>query len=146
MPTYICTVAEGQLSQEQKAAIAKTITDVHCRVAVAPTYFAQVIFNELKPGNHFIAGRPLDHHTLFVYATIRSGRTAETKKALLTELTASLAEAAGLPKAQIWFYLTELEGRQIVEFGQILPAPGEEKAWTDALPDYVRAFMESKAA
>jgi phenylpyruvate tautomerase PptA (4-oxalocrotonate tautomerase family) len=144
MPTYSCTVAEGQLSQSQKAAIAKAITDIHCRVAVAPTYFAQVIFNEVKPGNHFVAGRPLDHKTVFVYGTIRTGRPADVKKALLKELTAALAEAAGLPSTQVWIYLTELEGRQMVEFGQILPAPGEEDAWAAALPADIRAFMEGK--
>jgi phenylpyruvate tautomerase PptA (4-oxalocrotonate tautomerase family) len=144
MPTYLCTIAENQLSQNQKAAIAQAVTRIHCEVAGAPSYFAQVIFQEVKPGDHFIGGAPLDHQTLFVYGTIRAGRTPEIKRALLQKLTAALAEAAGLPPTQVWIYIADLEARQIVEFGQLLPDPGSEAAWTAALPAEVRAFMESK--
>jgi phenylpyruvate tautomerase PptA (4-oxalocrotonate tautomerase family) len=142
MPTYLCTIAEGQLSQNQKAAVAQAITQTHSEVTGAPSYFAQVIFHEVKPGNHFIRGAPLDHKTLFVYGTIRAGRTPETKRALLVQLRKVLAEAASLPQTQIWIYITDLEARQIVEYGQLLPDPGSEEAWAAALSDEVRRLME----
>jgi phenylpyruvate tautomerase PptA (4-oxalocrotonate tautomerase family) len=142
MPTYLCTIAEGQLSQSQKAAVAQAITQTHSEITGAPSYFAQVIFHEVKPGNHFIGGAPLAEKTLFVYGTIRAGRTAETKRALLIQLRNVLAGAASLPQTQIWIYITDLEARQIVEYGQLLPDPGSEDAWTAALPVEVRSLME----
>jgi phenylpyruvate tautomerase PptA (4-oxalocrotonate tautomerase family) len=142
MPTYLCTIAEGQLSQNQKAAVAQAITQTHSEVTGAPSYFAQVIFHEVKPGNHFVGGAPLGQKTLFVYGTIRAGRTPETKRALLIQLRSVLAGAASLPQTQIWIYITDLEARQIVEYGQLLPDPGSEDAWAAALPDEVRSLME----
>jgi hypothetical protein len=53
-----------------------------------------------------------------------------------------LAGAASLPQTQIWIYITDLEARQIVEYGQLLPDPGSEDAWAAALPVEVRSLME----
>lgn len=143
MPTYICTTPEGRLSQNQKAAIARQITQIHSEVTGAPAYFAQVIFQEVKPGNHFMGGAPLGHRTLFVHAHIRAGRTAEQKRVLRAKLTTALSEAVSLPATGIWIYVAELPPQQMVEFGQVLPEPGREAAWTDALPGGVRSFMQS---
>ncbi len=145
MPTYTCTIAQAQLSQTQKAAIARRITQIHSEVTGAPGSFAQVIFREVKPGNHFMGGAPLGHDTLFVHGHIRAGRTAEQKRALLTKMAAALGEAAGLAATGIWIYVAELPSAQMMEFGQVLPVPGGEAAWTEALPREVRAFMRSVA-
>jgi phenylpyruvate tautomerase PptA (4-oxalocrotonate tautomerase family) len=142
MPTYICTVAEGRISQNQKAAIALQITRIHSEVTGAPSYFAQVMFHEIKPGNHFMGGDPLSHDTLFVHGHIRAGRTPENKRALIERLAAALAKAVGLPASGVWIYIAELPARQMVEFGQILPEPGSEDAWTKALPAEARDFMQ----
>ena len=76
MPTYFCTTPEGRLTAEQKRKIAVEITRVHCEVTGAPSFFAQVIFDEVKPGNYFMGGAPLQHDQLFVYGHIRGGRAA----------------------------------------------------------------------
>jgi phenylpyruvate tautomerase PptA (4-oxalocrotonate tautomerase family) len=60
MPTYHCTRIEGGLSAQQKSKIAGEITRIHADVTGAPTYFAQVIFDEVKPGNYFIGGAPTE--------------------------------------------------------------------------------------
>ncbi len=48
MPTYICTITEGALSQNKKAEIASKITQIHSEATGAPAYFAQVIFHDLQ--------------------------------------------------------------------------------------------------
>jgi phenylpyruvate tautomerase PptA (4-oxalocrotonate tautomerase family) len=58
MPTYVCTVREGQLLPDQKSRIAAEVTRIHSEVTGAPTFFAQVIFEEVKPANHFMGGPP----------------------------------------------------------------------------------------
>lgn len=62
---------ENRLSSEQKSEIAQAITRMHCEVTGAPGYFAQVILNEIKPGNYFMNGAPLRHDQLFVYGRWR---------------------------------------------------------------------------
>ncbi len=143
MPTYLCTTAEAQLSSGQKAEIASQITQIHNEVTGAPAYFAQVIFHEIKPGNHFMGGAPLGHRTLFVHGHIRSGRTPENKLTLIQRLTDALSGAAGLPASGVWVYIAEVPASQMVEFGHVLPEPGEEEAWTKALPAEVREFMQA---
>jgi phenylpyruvate tautomerase PptA (4-oxalocrotonate tautomerase family) len=142
MPTYVCFAGKGQLTPDQKAAIASGITRIHSEVTGAPPYFAQVIFQEIKPGNHFMGGLPLRHGTLFVHGHIRGGRTPDSKRVLIERLTAALGEAAGLAPSGVWVYIAELLARQMVEFGQVLPEPGSEEAWAQALPAEAREFMQ----
>src|SRR5258707_7118490 len=95
MPTYFCTTLEGRLTAEQKRKIAGEITRVHCEVTGAPSFFAQVIFQEVRPGDYFIGGAPLKHEQLFVYGHIRSGRAAVESRmiALMAKAGGSAAKA-----------------------------------------------------
>ena len=56
----------------------------------------------------------------------------------------AVALAAQVESARaIWVYLNELSPRQMIEFGHVLPEPGDEPVWTAALPETDRAFMQS---
>jgi phenylpyruvate tautomerase PptA (4-oxalocrotonate tautomerase family) len=94
MPTYFCTTLEGRLTVEQKGKIAREITRVHCEVTGAPSYFAQVIFDEVKPGNYFMGGAPLKHDQLFIYGHIRSGRAAVDKSRMIALMAKAVGDAA----------------------------------------------------
>ena len=86
MPTYTVTTPEGYLTNDKRAAIAREITRVHSETTGAPTYFAQVIFNDVAPGKYFVGGRPLRGQQLFVNGQIRAGRTAESKDAVVERI------------------------------------------------------------
>ena len=43
----------------------------------------------------------------------------------------------------VWIYLNELLPRQMIEFGHVLPEPGDESVWTAALAEEDRALMQS---
>jgi phenylpyruvate tautomerase PptA (4-oxalocrotonate tautomerase family) len=143
MPTYTVVIPRGQLDASQKARIAQGITRVHSETTGAPSYFAQVIFSEVDEGNYFVGGSPLPHRQVFVHGQIRAGRTAENKSALIFSMLDVVAEAASVPRTSVWIYIVDLQARQMVEFGHLLPEPGGEKAWTDALPQADRAMMQS---
>ena len=143
MPTYTCTTAEGLLSDTQKSGIAQAITTAHAEITGAPAYFAQVIFQEVPPGDHFIGGKPLAHDHIFVYGRIRGGRSAVDRKALIKRLTEDVAGIAGVPTFSVWTYLLELPAAAMVEFGHILPEPGDEPIWNDALPASERERMQA---
>jgi phenylpyruvate tautomerase PptA (4-oxalocrotonate tautomerase family) len=134
MPTYNCIAAAGSLDSQQKSAIARVVTLAHAEITGAPTHFAQVIFHEVSPGDHFVGGTPLMHDHLFISGCIRDGRSAVDRKALIRRLTADVADAAGVDSFSVWVYLQELPAAAMVEYGHILPEAGKEPAWTEALP------------
>lgn len=143
MPTYTCTAAAGFLDAAQKGAIARVVTLAHAEITGAPTHFAQVIFQEVPEGDHFMGGVPLEHASVFVYGRIRDGRSAVDRKALIKRVTADVAEVAGVAPFAVWVYLLELPAAAMVEFGHILPEAGDEPTWTAALPADDRAAMET---
>ena len=55
----------------------------------------------------------------------------------------AVAEAASVPCTGVWIYIVDLQARQMVEFGHVLPEPGDEPAWTAALPQSDREMMEA---
>jgi phenylpyruvate tautomerase PptA (4-oxalocrotonate tautomerase family) len=143
MPTYTVTAPKGRLSNEQKARIAAAITRTHNEVTGAPTFFAQVIFNEVEAGNYFVGGVALNVDQLFIHGQIRAGRTADDKHRLLVRMIEAGADAAAMPKSHVWVYLVDLPAAQMAEFGHVLPEPGGEAAWTAALPADERERMQS---
>lgn len=146
MPAYTVTAPAGQLSPIQKQKMAEEITRVHCDVTGAPTYFVQIIFNDVPEGNYFRGGRRLEGaDNLYVHGRIRAGRNSETKERLLLDLMKAVTEAAGIDSTAVQVYLVEVPARQIVEFGRILPLPGEEDAWWQAMPASLRARIEDTA-
>lgn len=143
MPTYTVTVAQGRLTAAHKLAVAQAITQTHAGVTGAPSYFAQVIFHEVQPGNHFIGGAPLAADQLFVHGQIRAGRTVDEKDRLVRGLLQAVGAAAGAEPHAVWVYILDLVPRQMAEFGHVLPEPGGEAAWTAALPEQDRARMQA---
>ena len=142
MPTYTCTARAGLLDDRQKRTIARAVTRAHAEVTGAPAHFAQVIFEDVAAGDHFVGGVPLAHEHVFVYGHIRAGRSPAVRQALILRLAADVAAAANLDPFAVWVYLLELPPEAMVEFGHILPAAGEEAAWTAALPAGDRERME----
>jgi phenylpyruvate tautomerase PptA (4-oxalocrotonate tautomerase family) len=143
MPTYVCTVKGGRLSPDQKSRIAAEITRIHCEVTGAPTFFAQVIFEEVKPGNYFMGGAPLVHDQIFVYGRVRAGRGVQDKLKMIKLMAEAVGKAAGVSRTGVWIYIAELPPRQMIEYGYVLPEPGEEQAWTGALPAEDREFTQA---
>ncbi|CAH2408781.1 tautomerase family protein [Mesorhizobium escarrei] len=144
MPTYLCTSTTGRLTSEQKSKIAGEITKIHSEVTGAPAFFAQVIFSEVKAGDWFIGGAQLTHDHIFISGHIRAGRAVVDKTRMIKLMSEGVAQAADVKNGRaVWLYLNELPPRQMIEFGQVLPEPGDEPAWTAALPEQDRAFMQS---
>jgi phenylpyruvate tautomerase PptA (4-oxalocrotonate tautomerase family) len=132
MPSYSVTIRNGDLDDEQKAAIARAITRAHGGVTGTPSYMAQVVFNEIEPHCYFLGGERLKERQIFVHGFTRLGRTRQTKDELIARLTSEVAAAAGSGGGSVWVYISEMPARQMVEFGRVLPAPGDEIAWNDA--------------
>lgn len=143
MPTYVCWSRAGKLSPDQRQRIAKSITEIHHEVALAPRYFVQVVFNELEPKSHFVAGEEADPSHIWIRADIRSGRTQEQKSRLMTRIVDDVCAIADASRENVWVYISDIPGTSVVEFGHILPQPGEEEAWFAKLPRGLQEKLRS---
>jgi phenylpyruvate tautomerase PptA (4-oxalocrotonate tautomerase family) len=143
MPTYFVTAPAQNLSSKDKESIAKGITRVHSEVTGAQGFFAQAIFSETAPGNHFMGGAPVADKGVFVYGHIRAGRTPEQKKRLLRGIVETISEILKLEQRHIWAYLNELPYFQMIEYGHLLPEPGGETNWLRSLPPEDQDFLRN---
>ncbi|MFT4433822.1 tautomerase family protein [Caballeronia sp. 15715] len=143
MPTYFVSAATGCLSADAKQRIAQDITRIHNQATGAQSFFAQVIFNDVPQGNHFVGGSPLRSEQIFVHGHIRAGRTAERKRELLEGIVDAISKTTDVAKRYVWAYISELPLAQMVEYGHVLPEPGTEQDWLSSLPAEDRDYMQS---
>jgi hypothetical protein len=59
----------------------------------------------------------------------------------MLRITEEVARITGVKRDYIWVYLCNLAPTDMVEFGHVLPAPGEEQAWYDKLPDSLKEYL-----
>ena len=134
MATYSIYYAGLSLTTHQKFTLAKAITKIHADVTGAEAYFAQVIFKQLDQHDCFIGGVLLDEPHIFLNGQIRIGRSEQMKKQLLVELEIAIQSTTKLAGHQIWAYIYEIVSGQMIEYGQILPAVGDDSVWFSTLP------------
>ncbi len=143
MPTYAVHTHPGVLDPAGRQELAERVTASHRRHTGAPASFVQVIYHEVPAASHYIGGRLVDTPSVHVHGHIRTGRTASVKDRLLRGLRDDVAGVTGLADEFVWVYLSEIDPQQMIEFGRVLPAHGEEAAWLQALPDGLRRRLES---
>ena len=134
MPTYFVNSSNIKIKKNIKEKLAKKITQVHNEATGANKYFAQVIFNDTKKGDHYMGGKIVSKPEVFIYGHIRSGRTAKIKNRLITRLREIIRKNTKLDKDNIWIYILDLKPSQMIEYGEILPQSGKEKKWFKNLP------------
>ena len=143
MPTYTVITSNLALDERKKKSIAEGITSIHSKTTGANTYFAQVIFNETKKNNHFMGGKVVEDEQIYLHGQIRAGRPKKIKDDLIDQLKKLLAKETALDQSSVWVYIVDLEPSQMVEYGEVLPASGQEKAWFDNLPDKLKKKLQS---
>ena len=143
MPTYTVTTSNLALTKSKKKSIAQGITNIHSKTTGANTYFAQVMFHETKKNNHFMGGKLVKDEQIYLHGQIRAGRPKEIKDELIDQLKKLLAKETALDQPSVWVYIVDLEPSQMVEYGEVLPESGQEKAWFDNLPDKLKKKLQS---
>lgn len=143
MPTYVCSTAAGRLTAAQRAEIAGAITNIHAEEGKAPRYFVQVLFHEIQPASHFIGGQPAPEGLIWVRADIRSGRTDGQKKAIMERIAGEISTTAKVGKEDVWVYISDIPATGVLEFGHVLPPPGQEAAWFASMPTALQQRLKS---
>lgn len=124
MPLYQFTVPTDSPSADMKAEIAAATTDVHTSVTGAPSSYVNVSFVEVPPGSLFVSGEEVEQGRMV--GIIRSGRTVEVKKRLITRLAEAWSGVTGEPVAGFAIFLTEEPGSSMLEAGALLPEASED--------------------
>ncbi len=141
MATYSIYYAGLSLNTHQKFTLSKAITKIHAEVTGAEAYFAQLIFKELDLHDFFIGGVLLDEPHIFLNGQIRAGRSEQTKKQLLVELEIAIQSVSKIASHQIWAYIVEIAPGQMIEYGQVLPAVGQDSVWFSTLPASIQTKL-----
>ena len=145
MPTYVCSVPKGLLTAAQKTAIAEAISRIHSEATGAPQFFVQVIIDENQSADRFLGGRLTASH-IWIRGDIRAGRTKEQREKLILNIMKEVSRITALDENSIWIYLCNLEPTDMIEYGHVLPAPGEEQAWFEKLPQSLQDYLAGLGA
>lgn len=142
MPSYICSVPNGQLSETQKQEIATAITKRHCEATGAPPFFVQVVIEEEGSAKRYIGGLATTEY-IWIRVDMRAGRTEQQREELMLQIVGDVSRISGVPAENVWINLCMLEPTDMVEYGRVLPGPGKEHEWFNTLPASVRERLES---
>jgi phenylpyruvate tautomerase PptA (4-oxalocrotonate tautomerase family) len=145
VPTYVCSVPPKSLSNDQKDQIAAAIGRRHSEATGAPSFFVQVVIEESDTTRRYLGGELSGGH-IWIRGDIRAGRSEAVRGALMLAIMKDVSAIAALPEASIWVYLCNLEPTDMVEFGHVLPRPGEEQAWFESLPSALQTYLNRLGA
>jgi phenylpyruvate tautomerase PptA (4-oxalocrotonate tautomerase family) len=126
MPLYMCNSVACVIPEDAKSKIAADITDIHCDITGAPRTFVHAFFFEDAPQ------LPINGKSVFLFGSIRAGRTHEQKAELVNRMKASINVHAGVPLNEIIVDTTDVPASWVMEGGEVLPEPGEEEVWLAA--------------
>jgi hypothetical protein len=59
----------------------------------------------------------------------------------MVQIVKEVSQIAGINEESIWVYLCNLEPTDMIEYGHVLPAPGNEKAWFERLPQSLQDYL-----
>jgi len=142
LPTYVCSVPPRRLTPAQKTQLAQAISQRHSEATGAPSFFVQVVVEESESKVRFLGGSPINAH-IWIRGDIRVGRPEAVRRSLMLNIMHVVSVVTGVKAQDIWIYLCNLEPTDMVEFGHVLPMPGDESAWFDALPKPLQDYMTS---
>jgi phenylpyruvate tautomerase PptA (4-oxalocrotonate tautomerase family) len=140
VPTYVCCVPPKSLSDDQKDQIAAAIGRRHSEATGAPSFFVQVVIEESDTTRRYLGGELSGAH-IWIRGDIRAGRSEAVRSSLILAITEDVSVIAAVPAASIWIYLCNLEPTDMVEFGHVLPRPGEEQLWFEGLPPALQSYL-----
>lgn len=138
MPTYV--VYAPTLSSETKQALARAIASRHSEITGAPKWFAQVVF---PTSERYVGGARVEDGHIWVRGDIRSGRDVTTRSKLAEAIARDVATITGFQLESCWVYITSVDASDIVEYGRVMPHPGEEEAWFQSMDPQVRSAGEA---
>jgi hypothetical protein len=107
----------------------------------AHPYFVQVQIEETR-ADRYLGGQLTQNH-IWIRGDIRAGRAPEVRSSMMLNIMRDIKDITGLIEDNIWVYVNNLLPTDMVEYGHVLPSPGEEQQWFNNLPPRLREYLES---
>jgi phenylpyruvate tautomerase PptA (4-oxalocrotonate tautomerase family) len=123
MPLYRCTTAPDTLNDEQRSAIARAFTDIHCEATGAPPTFVHVQFHDAPASGD---------GSITLHGGLRAGRPPEVAEEIVRRCIEAVADITGVGAERISMRTSTTPASWIFEGGRVMPEPGEEDAWLAA--------------
>jgi phenylpyruvate tautomerase PptA (4-oxalocrotonate tautomerase family) len=133
------------LTAAQKKSMAEAISQIHSEATGAPAFFVQVIIDENQSADRFLGGQLTTNH-IWIRGDIRAGRTKEQRERLMLHILKEVSRITAVDETSIWVYLCNLDATDMIEYGHVLPAPGEEQAWFERLPESLQDYLATLGA
>jgi phenylpyruvate tautomerase PptA (4-oxalocrotonate tautomerase family) len=109
MARYLVQVPRESLSEERKAAVAKSIVAAHRDITGDDPESIQVAITEIDAGCFFAGGRLIECDHIFVHGHVPEGPGfADRKKSLSARLSADVTAAADFDPDSTWVTISEL--------------------------------------
>lgn len=102
MAIYICNGVRGVIAQQVRADLAGEITKIHCDVTGASRRSVHVFFFEDAPQ------LPINGKSIFLFGSIRAGRTDAQKNELSQRIKAAICTHADVSFGEITFGTTDV--------------------------------------
>ena len=67
--------------------------------------------------------------TTVILGNVRAGRDVETRQKMMSEISAAWEQVTGQPANQLVVAFTKVKSENLMEFGLVIPEPGDEDAW-----------------
>jgi phenylpyruvate tautomerase PptA (4-oxalocrotonate tautomerase family) len=119
VPLYTVTTQAGVLSAEAKVEPAVALTTFHAEYSGVPKNWVHIAFQDYAAGSGFTAAEVAA--TVGLTLLIRTGRSPDYKRGMLTRLWELLQAATGAPDDQIVIGIQEVPASQAKEMGKIMP-------------------------
>ena len=116
MPYYRCVVPKDSVPYEQRAAVAKAFTDIHCGQHRRAAQFCPRRLDEAD--DRWATPYFLDGGN-------RAGRSEEVKAELLSDLMGAFREITGVAEEDFSGRITEGPAKWTMEGGMVLPSPAK---------------------
>lgn len=127
MPVYQCYSPKGLLTASAKSKIAEEMTTMYCDATRAPASWVKVLFHELPEGECYTGGKATTQS--LILGINRHGRSLETRRAMLRQLSQIWTRNSGQSEADLWISVTETDHTNVMEAGMFIPEPGHEHEW-----------------
>lgn len=124
MPFYQFIIPAESPTAKRKHEVARAVTQAHVRVTGAPADYVNIAFVEVAAGSIFAGGEAVEAGRMF--GMIRSGRSPETKRELLTEIARAWGDVTGESPDSFALFIVEVPGDHMLENGRFLPEAGED--------------------
>jgi phenylpyruvate tautomerase PptA (4-oxalocrotonate tautomerase family) len=116
----VCETAQ-HLDTQQRAAVAKSITDSVHAVIGSDLKLISVVLHEVKQDQIWLAGEP--SHDVLILCYIRAGRPMPLKTELALRVSSAWHNAIGTPEDAIEVAVIEAPAAQTARGGKRLPEP-----------------------